>query len=310
MKEIYSSENSIDKSEIIPYTKYMIKNVTVLNQILFFILKNLMVIRSIVAGTVVATSFAAPVMAAPLSDVQPTDWAYQAIVNLNTKYGCLVGFPDGTFRGGEPATRNQMAALVNHCLGNISSFQSAEDAKLAAALRATNGRVTALEVAAERQALGVGNYAGLAFSGYSTDGNPEGNGYAAGATLTGRAKVYEWKNNVAVSLRPELSFMDNNQTTLGGSATIDFPVGRRTLTNGSKVASWNIYAGAGVGGAIGAADNTYNMYGENTGGYAVLGSELSVSKSFVAFANIKFPFSDNSVDSYSPVGTVGAGFKF
>jgi hypothetical protein len=274
-----------------------------------------MKLRSIVASAAVAAStIATPAMATPqgqFPDVQPTNWAYQAILNLKERYGCAEGFPDGTFRPGEPATRAQMAALTNHCLSNIVEFYTAADAALAAALRAEYGpRLTALEVAAERKALGVGNYAGLAFSGYSTDGNPEGNDYAAGATLTGRARLYEWDNNVAVSLRPELSFMDNNETTLGGAATIDFPVGRRTLSDGSTVASWNVYAGAGVGGAIGAADNTYNMYGENTSGYAVLGSELSVSKNFVAFANVKFPFADNSVDNYSPVGTIGAGFKF
>ena len=274
-----------------------------------------MKLRSIVASaTVVASTIATPAMATPqgqFPDVQPTNWAYQAILNLKERYGCAEGFPDGTFRPGEPATRAQMAALTNHCLTNITQFFTAADAALAAALRAEFGpRLTALEVAAERKALGVGNYAGLAFSGYSTDGNSEGNDYAAGATLTGRARLYEWGNNVAVSLRPELSFMDNNQTALGGAATIDFPVGRRTLSDGSKVASWNVYAGAGVGGAIGAADNTYNMYGENTDGYGVLGTEVSVSKNFVAFANVKFPFGDNSVDSYSPVGTIGAGFKF
>ena len=274
-----------------------------------------MKLRSIVASAAVAAStMATPAMATPqgqFPDVQPTNWAYQAILNLKERYGCAEGFPDGTFRPGEPATRAQMAALTNHCLTNITQFFTAADAALAAALRAEYGpRLTALEVAAERRELGVGNYAGLAFSGYSTDGNPDGNDYTAGATLTGRARLYEWDNNVAVSLRPELSFMDNNQTTLGGAATIDFPVGRRTLTDGSTVASWNVYAGAGVGGAIGAADNTYNMYGENTDGYGVLGTEVSVSKNFVAFANVKFPFGDNSVDSYSPVGTVGAGFKF
>jgi hypothetical protein len=204
-----------------------------------------------------------------------------------------------------------MAALTNHCLSNIVEFYTASDAALAAALRAEYApRLTALEVAAERKALGIGNYAGLAFSGYSTDGNFEGNDYAAGATLTGRAGVYELKDNIAISLRPELTFVDNNQTTLGGAVTVDYPVGRRTLTDGSKVASWNVYAGAGVGGAIGSAENTYNMYGENIGGYGVLGTEASVSKNFVAFANLKFPFGENSVDNYSPVGTIGGGFKF
>lgn len=273
-----------------------------------------MKLRSIVAGAVAATSFAAPAMATPqgqFPDVQPNNWAYQAILNLKERYGCAEGFPDGTFRPGEPATRAQMAALTNHCLTNITQFYTAADAALAAALRAEYGpRLTALEVAAERKALGVGNYAGLAFSGYSTEGDVNTNDYTAGVTLTGRAKVYEWGNNVAVSLRPELSFMDNNQTTLGGAVTVDYPVGRRTLTDGSKVASWNVYAGSGVGGAIGAADNTYNMYGENTEGYGVVGTEVSVSNNFVAFANVKFPFSDNGVDNYSPVGTVGGGFKF
>ena len=273
-----------------------------------------MKLRSIVAGAVAATSIAAPAMATPqgqFPDVQPTNWAYQAILNLKERYGCAEGFPDGTFRPGQPATRAQMAALTNHCLRNITEFYTAADAALAAALRAEYGpRLTALEVAAERKALGVGNYAGLAFSGYSTDGNPEGNDYAAGATLTGRARLYEWDNNAAISLRPELTFNDNNQTLLGGAVTFDYPLSRKTLEDGSTVATWNVNAGVGVGGAIGAPNNSYNMYGENTSGYAVLGSELSVSKNFVAFANVKFPFSDNSVDNYSPVGTVGAGFKF
>jgi hypothetical protein len=275
----------------------------------------IMKLRFIVANAAVAAStFAAPAMATPqgqFPDVQPTNWAYQAILNLKERYGCAEGFPDGTFRPGQPATRAQMAALTNHCLTNITEFYSAADAALAAALRAEYGpRLTALEVAAERKALGVGNYAGLAFTGYSADGTFDTDDYNAGVTLTGRAKVYEWKNNVAVSLRPELSFMDNNQTALGGAMTLDFPVGRRALSDGSKVASWNVYGGVGVGGVIGAADGTYNMYGEDVDGYGVIGTEVSLSKNFVGFANVKLPFSDNSVDNYAPVGTIGAGFKF
>jgi len=30
----------------------------------------------------------------------------------------------------------------------------------------------------------------------------------------------------------------------------------------------------------------------------------------IIIRNVKFPFSENSVDNYSPVGTIGAGFKF
>ena len=33
------------------------------------------------------------------SDVYPTDWAYQALSNLVEQYGCVAGYPNGTFRG-------------------------------------------------------------------------------------------------------------------------------------------------------------------------------------------------------------------
>ena len=133
-----------------------------------------MMIRSIIAATAAAATVAAPAMAqvtsvTQLRDVQPTEWSYQAISNLISRYGCVAGFPDGTFRAGEPATRAQLAALTNACLDRISEFQTAADASLAAALRAefakeigaTNARVTALEVAAAQKAQGVGNYVGL-----------------------------------------------------------------------------------------------------------------------------------------------------
>jgi len=32
-----------------------------------------------------------------LSDVQPTDWAFQALQSLVERYGCVTGYPDGTF---------------------------------------------------------------------------------------------------------------------------------------------------------------------------------------------------------------------
>lgn len=33
------------------------------------------------------------------SDVQPTDWAFQALQSLVERYGCVSGYPNGTFRG-------------------------------------------------------------------------------------------------------------------------------------------------------------------------------------------------------------------
>ncbi|RMH64969.1 MAG: S-layer homology domain-containing protein, partial [Cyanobacteria bacterium J003] len=63
-----------------------------------------------------------------LSDVSPTDWAYQALASLVEKYGCIAGYPDGTFRGNRAATRYEMAAALNACLDVISDrFATKED---------------------------------------------------------------------------------------------------------------------------------------------------------------------------------------
>jgi len=54
------------------------------------------------------------------SDVQPTDWAYQALSNLIERYGCVAGYPNGTFRGSRAMTRYEAAALLNACLDRIT----------------------------------------------------------------------------------------------------------------------------------------------------------------------------------------------
>ncbi|MEW6493603.1 MAG: iron uptake porin, partial [Cyanobacteriota bacterium] len=54
-----------------------------------------------------------------LSDVQPTDWAYEALRSLVERYGCIAGYPDGTFRGNRAMTRYEFAAGLNACLQQI-----------------------------------------------------------------------------------------------------------------------------------------------------------------------------------------------
>jgi hypothetical protein len=54
------------------------------------------------------------------SDVQPTDWAYQALSNLVERYGCVAGYPNGTFVGGKAMTRFEAAALLNACLERVT----------------------------------------------------------------------------------------------------------------------------------------------------------------------------------------------
>jgi len=57
-----------------------------------------------------------------LSDVRPTDWAFQALQSLVERYGCIAGYPDRTFRGNQALTRYEFAAGVNACLDRISEL--------------------------------------------------------------------------------------------------------------------------------------------------------------------------------------------
>jgi hypothetical protein len=120
-----------------------------------------------------------------LSDVQPTDWAYQALQSLVERYGCIVGYPDSTFRGQRALTRFEFAAGVNACLDRISELLAASTADLAtkedlatlqrlqeefaAELAALRGRVDTLEArTAELEANQFSTTTKLAGDGYFT----------------------------------------------------------------------------------------------------------------------------------------------
>ncbi|MBD2771672.1 iron uptake porin [Iningainema tapete] len=57
-----------------------------------------------------------------LSDVQPTDWAFQALQSLVERYGCIAGYPNGTYRGNRALTRYEFAAGVNACLDRVNEL--------------------------------------------------------------------------------------------------------------------------------------------------------------------------------------------
>ncbi len=96
-----------------------------------------------------------------LSDVQPTDWAFQALQSLVERYGCIAGYPDRTYRGNRAMTRFEFAAGMNACLDRINELIAAgladkvsrEDLatlqrlqeEFAAELAALKGRVDVLE---------------------------------------------------------------------------------------------------------------------------------------------------------------------
>lgn len=57
-----------------------------------------------------------------LSDVMPTDWAYQALRSLMEKYGVISGYADGTFRGNRPISRYEFAAALAATLDKVESL--------------------------------------------------------------------------------------------------------------------------------------------------------------------------------------------
>ena len=96
-----------------------------------------------------------------LSDVRPTDWAFQALQSLVERYGCIAGYPDGTYRGNRALTRYEFAAGMNACLDQVtklinsstSTFVTKDDLAIlqrlqeefAAELATLRGRVDGLE---------------------------------------------------------------------------------------------------------------------------------------------------------------------
>lgn len=294
-----------------------------------------MMIRSfIAAGVVAATSVAAPAMAqvtsvSQLRDVQPTEWSYQAISNLISRYGCVAGYPNSTFKPGQPATRAELAALTNACLDRITEFYTAADAQLAAALRAefakeigaTNKRVSALELAAAQKAQGVGNYLGAGV--LLNQQGIAGNGYdaertVAGATIQGRYAVKTFSNQNAIAVRPYANFVGSpaGQIGAGGGALVsyDFSIARAK----SGVSKANIYTGAGyqIPFVNNTASNFQSAVGDRGQVVFAVGAESRITNSLVGFLDLKFP-TTNAANSYgatngtySPVLTTGLGLKF
>ena len=60
-----------------------------------------------------------------LGDLQPSDWAYQALAALVERYGCVAGYANGSFSGSRAISRFEAAALLNRCLERVSETSDA-----------------------------------------------------------------------------------------------------------------------------------------------------------------------------------------
>ncbi|MGK7915207.1 MAG: iron uptake porin [Prochloraceae cyanobacterium] len=65
-----------------------------------------------------------------LRDVSPADWAYEALRSLVDRYGCIVGYPDQTYKGNKALSRYEFAAGLNACLNQIERLIASSEAVL------------------------------------------------------------------------------------------------------------------------------------------------------------------------------------
>lgn len=161
------------------------------------------------------------------SDVQPTDWAYQALSNLVEKYGCVAGYPNGTYKGGQAMTRFEAAALLNACLERVTE-QTDELQRLLnefqGELTVLRGRVDGLEkkvgkleaqqfstttkLRGELNAvIGGIAYTGSAFS-RGTGNNNFGNNGLTGASATAARNAVSFNYDLRLNLNTSFTGKD------------------------------------------------------------------------------------------------------
>jgi hypothetical protein len=187
------------------------------------------------------------------SDVQPTDWAYQALSNLIEKYGCVAGYPNGTYKGGQAMTRFEAAALLNACLERVTE-QTDELQRLLnefqSELTVLRGRVDGLEKKVGKleaqqfstttklrgeinMVMGGVAYTGSAFSNAAIQNN---NVYTNNGSTTGTAARnavsfnYDFRLNLNTSFTgKDLLFSRLRTGNWNSSAFSGSPVGMATL---------------------------------------------------------------------------------
>lgn len=79
-----------------------------------------------VFAVIALVAFAAPAFAAnPFMDVPAGHWAYDAVAQLAAR-GVVSGYPDGAFKGAQPATRYEVASVVARALAKVDAEKASK----------------------------------------------------------------------------------------------------------------------------------------------------------------------------------------
>ncbi len=159
-----------------------------------------------------------------LSDVQPTDWAFQALQSLVERYGCIAGYPNRTYRGNRPLTRYEFAAGLNACMDRVNELIASATADLvkkedleaikklqeqfAAELATLRGRVDTLEAKTKT----------LEAQQFSTTTKLEGN-VVFGVIAANNNNQATFQNRVELELNSSFTGKDQLKTVLASGNT-------------------------------------------------------------------------------------------
>ena len=260
------------------------------------------------------------------TDVDPSHWAFQALQSLVERYGCIVGYPDRTFRGNRALTRWEFAAGLNACLDKIQELIAAATAdfvrkedlevvkrlqeEFAAELASLRGRVEALEVRTatleKQQFSTTTKLAGeVIFSVADTFGDRAirtGNGvFQAGINDANRGRFEDNNTETIFGNRVRLSF----DTSFTGRDRL------RTRLNASNITS---FAGQGSGATAFTGTNSTRL---SVDGVTGTGNAVEIDKLFYRFPvgqnlriqidAINLEYYDGLVSSLSPFESSGQG---
>ncbi|MGD1714900.1 iron uptake porin [Dapis sp. BLCC M172] len=154
-----------------------------------------------------------------LSDVQPTDWAFQALQSLVERYGCIVGYPDGTYKGNRAMTRYEFAAGLNACLDRITELIAAATADLV-----TRDDLAVLQRLQEEFAVELAELGGRVDALEARTAELEANQFSTTTKLNG--EVLFWLTDTfgerAGARGTERSENDRTETALGYRVRLNF----------------------------------------------------------------------------------------
>jgi hypothetical protein len=160
-----------------------------------------------------------------LSDVQPTDWAFQALQSLVERYGCIAGYPNRTYRGNGALTRYEFAAGLNACLDRVNELIATATADVV-----TQQEVLTLQRLQEEFSAELATLRGRVDSLEARTSQLEANQFSTTTKLQG--EVVAVISDVLGGNRVNDQDITDRNTTLGARARIEFVTsftGRDTL---------------------------------------------------------------------------------